>query len=367
MQAGEGKKKFEWLPRDRPRKALITGITGQDGSYLAEHLLEEGYTVYGLIRRSSSFNTDRIDHIFQDPHLESKRLILLHGDLSDAGVIGQFIRDIQPDEVYNLGAQSHVRVSFDIPEYTANVGALGVLRVLEAIRRHSPHSRFYQASSSEMYGRVAESPQNEETTFNPQSPYACAKVFGYWVTDNYRTAYGLYACNGILFNHESPRRGGTFVTRKTTRAIANIKAGRENKLFLGNLEARRDWGYAPEYVKAMWLMMQQEEPRDYVIATGETHSVRDFVNEAFRHAGMELVWEGEGLDERGIEKATGDVRVEIDPHYFRPAEVDMLCGDAMRARECLRWSPSVTFEKLVHLMVDADIRAVEDRTDYRFR
>jgi GDPmannose 4,6-dehydratase len=359
--------KYDWVPRDRPRKALITGITGQDGSYLAEFLLKKGYTVYGVIRRSSSFNTDRIDHIFQDPHQDSKSLILLYGDLADSSVVSQAIRDVQPDEVYNLGAQSHVRVSFDVPEYTANVGALGTLRMLEAIRKDSPETRFYQASSSEMYGKVRETPQTEATPFNPQSPYACAKAFGYWITNNYREAYGLYACNGILFNHESPRRGGTFLTRKTTRAIANMKAGREDRLFLGNLEARRDWGYAPEYVRAMWLMLQQGEPEDYVVATGEIHSVREFVEEAFRHAGMELAWEGEGLDEKGIEKATGNVRIEIDPHYFRPSEVDALIGDASKAREKLGWAPEVTFSELVRRMVDADIRAVQEHTDYRFR
>jgi len=362
-----GAGKYDWIPKDRPRKALITGITGQDGSYLAELLLEKGYTVYGIIRRSSSFNTDRIDHIFQDPHQESKQLVLLHGDLADSSVVSQAIREVQPDEVYNLGAQSHVRVSFDIPEYTANVDALGVLRLLEAIRKDSPDTRFYQASSSEMFGSVLETPQRETTPFNPQSPYACAKVFGYWTTNNYRRAYGLYACNGILFNHESPRRGGTFVTRKTTRAIADMKAGRQEKLFLGNLEARRDWGYAPEYVKAMWLMLQQDRPVDYVIATGEIHSVREFVDEAFRHAGMELVWEGQGLEEKGVEKIGGQVRVEIDPHYFRPSEVDLLRGDAARARKELGWVPEVTFKDLVHLMVDADIHAVQERTDYRFR
>jgi GDPmannose 4,6-dehydratase len=355
------------VPRDRPLKALITGITGQDGSYLAELLLEKGYTVYGVIRRSSSFNTDRIAHIFQDPHLESKNLILIYGDLADSSVVGQLIRDVRPDEVYNLGAQSHVRVSFDTPEYTANIGGLGVVRVLEAIRKGSPRTRFYQASSSEMYGQAAEVPQTEKTPFKPQSPYACAKAFAYMTTANYRDAFGLYACNGILFNHESPRRGGTFVTRKITRAIADIKAGRADKLYLGNLEAQRDWGYAPEYVEAMWLMLQQDVPQDYVIATGETHSVREFAEEAFRHAGMELVWEGRGVEEKGMEKETDKVRIEIDPHYFRPTEVDLLQGDATKARERLGWTPKVRFRELVQLMVDADIRAVETSTDYRFR
>jgi GDPmannose 4,6-dehydratase len=358
----------DWIPREPgSRKALITGITGQDGSYLAELLLRKGYSVYGIIRRSSSFNTDRIDHIFQDPHLGSRRLILVHGDLGDGSVINQVIREVQPHEIYNLGAQSHVRVSFDIPEYTSDVGGLGVLRVLEAIRKESPRTRFYQASSSEMFGRVLETPQTESTRFNPKSPYACAKVYAYWITENYRDAYGLFACNGILFNHESPRRGGTFVTRKTTRAVANIKAGRQEKLYLGNLDARRDWGYAPEYVEAMWLMLQGEQPGDYVVATGETHSVRQLVERAFAHAGIEIAWKGKGIEEVGVDASTGAVRVEIDPHYFRPSEVDVLQGDAAKARQELGWSPKVGFDELVGIMVDADLRALAEGTEYRFR
>jgi len=347
--------------------AVITGITGQDGSYLAELLLGKGYRVHGLIRRSSSFNTDRIDHIFQDPHDEGKRLLLHHGDLADGGVVSSLIREIQPREVYHLGAQSHVRVSFDIPEYTADITGLGALRLLEAVRRHSPSTRVYQASSSEMFGSTPAVPQCESTPFAPESPYGCAKVFAYWAAANYRKAYGLFACNGILFNHESPRRGGTFVTRKTTRAIAAMVVGRQEKLYLGNLEARRDWGYAPEYVDAMWRMLQRDRPDDYVVATGETHSVREFVEAAFLHAGMEIEWRGRGAEERGIEAATGRVRVEIDPRYFRPSEVDCLQGDASKARAALGWEPRVTFRELVQIMVDEDIRAVRERTDYRFR
>jgi len=354
-------------PPPQERTAVITGITGQDGSYLAELLLRKGYRVHGLIRRSSSFNTDRIDHIFQDPHVEGTRLILHHGDLADGGVVSSLIREIQPREVYHLGAQSHVRVSFDIPEYTADITGLGALRLLEAVRRHSPSTRVYQASSSEMFGSSPEMPQRETTPFSPESPYGCAKVFAYWTAANYRKSYGLFACNGILFNHESPRRGGTFVTRKTTRAIAAMVAGQQEKLYLGNLEARRDWGYAPEYVDAMWRMLQREMPDDYVIATGETHSVREFVEAAFRHAGMALEWRGHGADERGVESASGRVRVEIDPRYFRPSEVDRLQGDASKARAVLGWEPRVAFRELVKIMVDEDIRAVRERTDYRFR
>jgi GDPmannose 4,6-dehydratase len=349
------------------RRALITGITGQDGSYLAELLLEKGYQVHGLIRRSSSFNTDRIDHIFQDPHDEGPRLRLHHGDLADSGLLRSLVAEIAPQEVYHLGAQSHVRVSFDVPEYTADVTGLGTLRILEAIRKHAPAARVYQAGSSEMFGSVKESPQSETTPFRPASPYGVAKVFGYWAAVNYREAHGLFVANGILFNHESPRRGGTFLTRKTTRAIASMVAGRQEKLYLGNLEARRDWGYAPEYVLAMWRMLQRDAPDDYVIATGETHTVREFVEAAFRHAGLELRWEGKGVGEKGVERATGRVRVEIDPRYFRPTEVDLLLGDARKAERDLGFKPKVTFHELVRLMVDADIRAVREHTDYRFR
>ena len=366
--AGKRGGPVEWLPRRTDsRRALITGITGQDGSYLAELLLSKGYTVYGIIRRSSSFNTDRIDHVFQDPHQESKRLMLVFGDLADGSVVSNIISEVQPHEIYNLGAQSHVRVSFDIPEYTANIVGLGALRVLEAVRKHSPETRFYQASSSEMFGLVRESPQTETTPLHPRSPYGCAKVFAYWLTETYRQAYNLFACNGILFNHESPRRGGTFVSRKTTRAVASIKKGLQEKLYLGNLEARRDWGYAPEYVDAMWRMLQQDEPRDYIVATGETHTVRELVEEAFRCADMEIAWEGSGLAEKGIEVATGKVRIEIDPHYFRPTEVDLLLGDPSLAKKGLGWEPKVTFRELIRIMVDADVQALEERTDYRFR
>ncbi len=324
------------------KKALITGITGQDGSYLAELLLAKGYEVYGIIRRSSSFNTGRIDHIFQDPHERGVRLKLLYGDLNDSSSLNRLLREVQPEEIYNLGAQSHVRVSFDIPEYTAEITGVGSVRLLEAIRETGIPTKIYQASSSEMYGMVQAVPQNEETPFYPRSPYGCAKVYAYWITKNYRESYGMFACNGILFNHESPRRGETFVTRKVTRAVARIKAGLQKKLYLGNLEAKRDWGYAPDYVEAMWMMMQQQEADDYVIATGETHSVREFVEEAFS-----LV----GLDWRQY--------VEIDPRYFRPAEVDLLIGDSSKAKANLGWEPKVKFKELVKIMVEADIESLE--------
>jgi len=321
-----------------PKKALITGITGQDGSYLTELLLGKGYEVYGIIRRSSSFNTERLDHIYQDPHEAGRRLRLVYGDLNDASSLNKILRDVQPDEIYNLGAQSHVRVSFDIPEYTAEIGALGTLRLLEAIREVGIRPRFYQASSSELYGKVQEVPQRETTPFYPRSPYAAAKLYAYWITVNYRESYGLFACNGILFNHESERRGETFVTRKVTRAAASIKLGLQEKLYLGNLEAKRDWGYAPEFCDAMWRMLQQEEPDDYVIATGETHSVRELVEEAFGHL---------DLDYRA--------HVEVDPRYYRPAEVDLLIGDASKAHRQLGWEPKVGFRELVRIMVDADL------------
>jgi GDPmannose 4,6-dehydratase len=322
-----------------PKKALITGITGQDGSYLTELLLGKGYDVYGVIRRASTFNTERIDHIYQDPHESGRRMRLLYGDLNDASSLNKILRDVQPDEIYNLGAQSHVRVSFDIPEYTAEVGALGTLRLLEAIRETGLRgTRFYQASSSELFGQVQEVPQRETTPFYPRSPYGIAKLYAYWVTVNYRESYGLFACNGILFNHESQRRGETFVTRKITRAAAAIKLGLQNKLYLGNLDAKRDWGHAKDFVEAMWLMLQQDEPDDYVIATGETHSVREFLDEAFGH--LDLDWKQ---------------FVEIDPRYFRPAEVDLLIGDASKARRKLGWEPKITFKELVRTMVDADL------------
>jgi GDPmannose 4,6-dehydratase len=326
------------------KKALITGITGQDGSYLAELLLAKGYEVHGIIRRASTFNTGRIDHLYQDPHINGVHLFLHFGDLADSTSLIKLLYGIQPDEIYHLGAQSHVRVSFDIPEYTGDVTGLGTIRILEAIRETGLHAKFYQASSSEMFGKVQEVPQRETTPFYPRSPYGAAKVYGYWVTVNYRESYGLFACNGILFNHESPRRGETFVTRKISRAVAHIKAGLQEKLFLGNLNAKRDWGYAKEYVESMWLMLQQEEPDDYVIATGETYSVQDLLEEAFSYVGLD--WKK---------------YVEIDPWYYRPAEVDLLVGDASKARKKLDWQPKTTFKELVHLMVDADVAMLQDK------
>jgi GDPmannose 4,6-dehydratase len=325
-------------------KALITGITGQDGSYLAEQLLEKGYEVHGIVRRSSSFNTDRIDHLYRDPHESGVKLFTHHGDLSDSVSMTKLLYELQPDEIYHLGAQSHVRVSFDIPEYTFDITGAGTLRILDAIRESGITSaRFYQASSSEMFG-AAPPPQAEDTPFHPRSPYAVAKVAAYWATVNYREAYGMFAVNGILFNHESPRRGETFVTRKITRAVARIRAGLQDKLFLGNLDAKRDWGYAPDYTDAMWRMLQAGEPEDFVIATGATHSVREFLELAFEHAGLD--WEP---------------HVEIDPRYFRPSEVDVLLGDATRARERLGWEPTVGFEELARIMVDADTATLEDQ------
>ncbi|MGA9777698.1 MAG: GDP-mannose 4,6-dehydratase [Verrucomicrobiia bacterium] len=320
------------------KKALITGITGQDGSYLAEFLLSKGYEVHGIIRRASTFNTGRLDHIYEDPHSGENRLRLHYGDLADASTLARLIGSVQPDEIYNLAAQSHVRVSFDIPEYTADITATGTVRLLEAIRETGIRTRFYQASSSEMFGMAQESPQTERTPFYPRSPYGCAKVFSYWIAVNYRESYGLHASNGILFNHESPRRGETFVTRKITIAVAHIKAGLQDKLYLGNLEAERDWGYAREYVEAMWLMLQQNKGDDYVIATNETHSVREFLEAAFEHAGLD--WKK---------------HVEIDPRYFRPAEVNRLIGDYSKARRQLAWEPKTRFVDLVKLMVEADI------------
>jgi GDPmannose 4,6-dehydratase len=318
------------------KKALITGITGQDGSYLTELLLGKGYDVYGIIRRASSFNTDRIEHLYQDPHNQPK-LKLIYGDLTDGGNLSTLLNEIQPDEVYNLGAQSHVRVSFDQPIYTVNVDALGTLRLLEALRMMKTPPRFYQASSSEMYGKVVETPQTEATPFYPRSPYGCAKVYSFWQTVNHREAYNIFACNGILFNHESPRRGETFVTRKITRAATRIKEGLQDKLFLGNLDAKRDWGFAGDYVEAMWLMLQQEKPDDYVIATGETYSVRQFLDEVFGHLGLD--WQK---------------YVQIDPKYFRPTEVELLLGDASKARKALKWQPKVGFKQLAQMMTDSD-------------
>jgi GDPmannose 4,6-dehydratase len=351
------------------KRALITGITGQDGSYLAELLLSKGYEVHGLIRRASTFNTERIDHLYQDPHNPNARLFLHYGDLSDSGQITNLIYNIQPDEIYHLAAQSHVRVSFDMPEFTGDITGLGTTRLLEAVRRSGIKTKLYQASSSEMFGDALP-PQNEETHFRPRSPYAAAKVYAYWMTVNYRNGYNMFACNGILFNHESPRRGETFVTRKITRAVANIVAGKQKRLYLGNLEARRDWGFAPEYVVCQWLMLQQDSPDDYVIGTGESHSVREFVELAFKHVGIELEWKGKGAEEKGIIRSLssslqplisnniGDVLVEIDPRYFRPTEVDFLRADITKAQRKLSWTPKVTFQELIKIMVDSDMKLV---------
>jgi len=369
------------------KRALITGITGQDGSYLAEFLLNKGYEVHGLIRRSSTFNTERIDHIYADPHDPKAKLFLHYGDITDSGQLTNLIYNIRPDEIYHLAAQSHVRVSFDMPEFTGDVTGIGTTRLLESIRRSGIKTRYYQASSSEMFGD-APPPQNENTPFRPRSPYAAAKVYAYWMTKNYREGYGMFAVNGILFNHESPRRGETFVTRKITRAIARMKYGLEKKLYLGNLEAKRDWGYAPDFVEAMWLMLQQGEPDDYVIATGETHSVREFINLAFTHAGIEIEWKGTGVSEKGVVKSfasnlypqssnglssrasnlqpltsnlrIGDAIIEIDPRYFRPLEVEFLQGDASKAKKKLKWEPKVKFKELVKIMVEADIKNLEE-------
>jgi GDPmannose 4,6-dehydratase len=375
------------------QRALITGITGQDGSYLAEFLIEKGYEVHGLIRRASTFNTGRIDHIYADPHVEGARLFLHHGDLSDGGQLVNLIYNVQPREIYHLGAQSHVRVSFDAPEYTGDITGLGTTRILEAVRRSGITTRFYQASSSELFG-ASPPPQSEATPFYPRSPYAAAKIYAYWMVVNYREGYNLFACNGILFNHESPRRGETFVTRKITRAVANILRGRQKRLYLGNLGARRDWGFAPEYVEMMWLMLQQDRPDDYVVGTGESHTVREFVDRAFAYAGVELEWKGQGASEKGIVKSVdgkpetgnrkpetgneasnknyesvsshipypisylrpGDTLVEVDPRYFRPTEVEHLQADIAKARRMLRWEPRVTFEELVKIMVDCDLK-----------
>ncbi|MDO9307558.1 MAG: GDP-mannose 4,6-dehydratase [Deltaproteobacteria bacterium] len=341
------------------KKALITGITGQDGSYLAELLLSKGYEVHGMIRRSSSFNTGRIDHLYRDPHEKDVRMFLHYGDLNDASSINMLLRNIQPDEIYNLGAQSHVRVSFDIPEYTAEVDALGAVRILEGIRETGLNTRFYQASSSELYGKVLETPQKETTPFYPRSPYACAKAYAFHITMNYRESYGMFACNGILFNHESPRRGETFVTRKITRAAARIKLGMQSCLYLGNLDAKRDWGFAGDYVEAMWLMLQQDKAEDYVIATGQTYMVRTFAEKVFERLGMPLEWQGSGEAERGIDRSTGKIVIQIDSKYFRPAEVDLLLGDPSKARRQMGWELKTSFEQLVEMMVDADLELAE--------
>lgn len=373
--------------------ALITGITGQDGSYLAEILLEKGYEVHGIVRKSSSFNTGRIDHLYNNPEIMNKRLFLHYGDLVDTSSLHRLLEKIEPDEIYNLGAQSHVKVSFEVPDYTAQVDALGTLRFLDAIRETglTRKVKFYQASTSELYGKVQEIPQDENTPFYPRSPYGVAKLYAYWITKNYREAYNVFAVNGILFNHESPRRGETFVTRKITRAVARIVLGLQDKLVLGNLDAKRDWGYAPEYCEGMWRMLQQNEPEDFVLATGETHSVREFCELAFREVGIELEWKGTGVDERGIIKKlnndlfrdklrvtgnnltnlsqvtrilsqkTGDVVVEVSPSYFRPTEVDLLIGNPRKAKEKLGWEAKTKFEDLVKLMVDADVKKVIEK------
>jgi GDPmannose 4,6-dehydratase len=340
--------------------ALITGVTGQDGAYLAEFLLDKGYEVHGIKRRTSLFNTDRIDHLYQDPHETDRRFVLHHGDMTDSSSLVRIIQQVQPDEIYNLAAQSHVAVSFEEPEYTANSDALGALRVLEAIRilGLEKKTRFYQASTSELFGLVQETPQKETTPFYPRSPYAVAKLYAYWITVNYREAYGMYACNGILFNHESPIRGETFVTRKITRALARIKLGLQDCLFLGNLDSKRDWGHARDYVEMQWLMLQQDVPEDYVIATGVQYSVRDFVNAAAKEIGISVTWKGEGVEEKGYD-AQGRCIVQVDPRYFRPTEVETLLGDATKARETLGWTPKVTFDELVAEMVREDLKAAE--------
>jgi GDPmannose 4,6-dehydratase len=346
----------------RRKRALITGITGQDGSYLAELLLAKEYEVHGIKRRSSSFNTARIDHLYQDPHEQEPSLFLHYGDLVDGSNIVRLLQEIQPDEIYHLAAQSHVMVSFETPEYTANADALGTLRILEAIRllHMQDRVRFYQASTSELYGKVAEVPQNEKTPFYPRSPYAVAKLYAYWITINYREAYGVYGCNGILFNHESPRRGETFVTRKITQAIARMSLGLQDRLYLGNLDARRDWGHAKDYVEGMWRMLQQPEPDDYVLATGQTHSVREFVNAAFRTIKRPIIWQGEGLNEQGLDAQTKEVLISIDSRYFRPTEVDLLLGDPSKAQHVLGWQHQVSFEQLVEEMVMADLQQVQE-------
>lgn len=342
------------------KKALITGITGQDGSYLAELLLENGYEVHGIIRRTSTFNTDRIDHIYQDPHEEDRRLYLHYGDMVDSSNLSRTIERVEPDEIYNLAAQSNVAVSFEQPEYTTDVDALGTLRLLDAIKEARMDTKIYQASTSEMFGNVDEEPQDEATAFQPESPYGTAKLYAYWITRNYREAYDLYACNGILFNHESPRRGKRFVTRKITRAAANISHGNQQTLYLGNLDAERDWGYAPEYVKAMWKILQQDEPEDYVIATGNTNSVRTFATLAFHEAGIELEWKGEGTNEKGINRQTGNTIVEVDPDYYRPTDVNRLVGDASKASKELDWKAETGVKELVEIMMKHDLRLVEE-------
>ena len=341
------------------KKALITGITGQDGSYLTEFLLDKGYEVHGIIRRASTFNTVRIDHLYQDPHMHETNLFLHYGDLTDGTNIARIIEKFQPDEIYNLGAQSHVRVSFDCPEYTTEADAMGTVRLLDAIKDSQVKARFYQASTSELYGKVQEVPQRETTPFYPRSPYAVAKLYGFWIVKNYRESYGLHASNGILFNHESPRRGETFVTRKITMAAVRIHRGLQDCLYMGNIDARRDWGYAKDYVRMMWMMLQQDTPDDYVVATGEMHTVREFIEKAFARLGHTIEWRGKGVDEVGIDTSTGKTVVRIDPRYFRPAEVEQLLGDPSKAKLKLGWVPEVKFEELVKIMVDGDLRLLD--------
>jgi len=341
------------------KKALITGITGQDGSYLAELLLEKGYDVHGMIRRASSFNRERIEHLYKDPHGKHLPLFLHYGDLTDSSNMNRMLERVQPDEIYNLGAQSHVRVSFDVPEYTADVDAVGTLRLLDAIKETGLACRFYQASTSELYGKAQEVPQKETTPFYPRSPYGVAKLYAYWIVVNYREAFKLHASNGILFNHESPRRGENFVTRKITLSAAAIKAGKQECLYIGNLDAKRDWGYAPDYVLAMWLMLQKDVPGDYVIATGETHAVREFVEKAFAALGISVGWKGKSVDETGVCRKTGKTIVRVDPKYFRPTEVDLLLGDPAKANKTLGWKPSISFDRLVEIMAAADWEAIK--------
>lgn len=336
------------------KKALITGITGQDGSYLTELLIQKGYQVHGIIRRSSSFNTGRIDHLYRDPHTNNTKMFLHYGDLTDSSNLNRLLEKIHPDEIYNLAAQSHVKVSFEVPEYTANVDGVGTLRLLDAIRETGIQSRFYQASTSELYGKVQEVPQTETTPFYPRSPYGAAKLYAFWIVKNYREAYNLFASNGILFNHESPRRGPTFVTRKITRAVAMIKAGLQEKIFLGNLDAKRDWGYALDYVKGMWQILQHDQPEDFVLATNETHTVREFVEKAFAEVGIQINWQGEGVAEIGVDADGDKTLVQIDPKYFRPTEVDLLIGNPQKAADLLGWKPEVSFEELVKIMVKSD-------------
>ncbi|MDK2858662.1 MAG: GDPmannose 4,6-dehydratase [Verrucomicrobiota bacterium] len=347
------------------KKALITGITGQDGSYLVELLLDKGYEVHGIIRRASSFNTDRIDHLYKDRHETGVKMFLHYGDLTDSSNLNRLIEKIKPAEIYNLGAQSHVQVSFEVPEYTAEVDALGTLRLLDSIRETKVDCRFYQASTSELYGKVQEVPQTETTPFYPRSPYGVAKQYGFWIVKNYRESYGLHACNGILFNHESPRRGETFVTRKITMAVARISRGLQKCLYLGNINARRDWGYAPDYVDAMWRMLQQDTPDDYVVATNEMHTVRDFIEKAFGYVGIQIAWEGAGVDEVGKNKATGDVIIRMDERYYRPAEVELLLGNPARAEKQLGWKPTVRFEELVEIMTEGDLRLLDGESYHK--